>query len=264
MKVIDLTTENEDIYFQCLEVGSKAIAEAGDHKKIWYRKMENQGIRVKLAEDGEGKIGGMIQYIPIEQELLEGKDLYFVMCIWVLGKYEGSPSFQKRGMGKTLLQAAEEDARSLEAKGMAAWGVSLPFFMRASWYRKQGYEKADKEGIAVLLWKKFTEDAEAPGFVRPKKKPQPVPGQVTVTGFLKGWCPAQNMVFERARRASEELGDRVVFTAYDTSDREIAEEWGISDALYVDGKEVRMGPPPSYEKIRKLIAGRVRRLPRAG
>jgi hypothetical protein len=37
-------------------------------------------------------------------------------------------------------------------------------------------------------------------------------------------------------------------------------EWGRSDGLFIDGKEVRTGPPPSYEKIRKLIAKRVRKL----
>jgi hypothetical protein len=29
-------------------------------------------------------------------------------------------------------------------------------------------------------------------------------------------------------------------------------------ALFVDGKEVRTGPPPSYEKIRAILAKRVK------
>jgi len=37
-------------------------------------------------------------------------------------------------------------------------------------------------------------------------------------------------------------------------------EWGISDALYIDDKQVRTGPPPSYEKIYKLISKKVRKL----
>ena len=50
-------------------------------------------------------------------------------------------------MGKALLRAAEEDARALGALGMAAWGISLPFWMKASWFRKHGYRKADRQGI---------------------------------------------------------------------------------------------------------------------
>jgi hypothetical protein len=41
-------------------------------------------------------------------------------------------------------------------------------------------------------------------------------------------------------------------------------EWGEPDAIFVDGKGLRMGPPPSYEKIRKAIARRVKKLDRGG
>lgn len=43
---------------------------------------------------------------------------------------------QGRGMGEALLAAAEEDARARGAKGMAAWGLSLPFWMKAAWFKK--------------------------------------------------------------------------------------------------------------------------------
>jgi hypothetical protein len=36
--------------------------------------------------------------------------------------------------------------------------------------------------------------------------------------------------------------------------------WAIAYALFIDGRAVRTGPPPSYEKIRRLIEKRVRRL----
>ncbi|MBC8415963.1 MAG: hypothetical protein H8E11_05990 [Candidatus Cloacimonetes bacterium] len=131
--------------------------------------------------------------------------------------------------------------------------------MKASWFKLQGFKKADKEGIKVLLWKAFTEDAEPPKWVREKKKPEKVPGKVTVIAFLNGWCPAQNIVFERAKRASLEFGDKVEFQEINTFERDTFLEWGISDALYVNGKQVRTGPPPSYEKIKKLVGKRIKR-----
>lgn len=136
---------------------------------------------------------------------------------------------------------------------MAAWGVSLPFFMRASWFKKQGYRKADKQGFQILLWKPFEEDALPPRWVRQRKTPEVTPGKVTVTALLNGWCPAMNMTFERAKRVSSEFGEKVVFRAIDTFDRETFLEWGTSDIIFVDGKQLRMGPPPSYEKIKKKI-----------
>jgi len=47
---------------------------------------------------------------------------------------------QGRGIGSALLEAAENDARELGAKGMAAWGLWLPFWMKASWFKKHGYK----------------------------------------------------------------------------------------------------------------------------
>jgi len=133
--------------------------------------MEGRGLRVKLALDDMGTVGGMIQYAPIEHAFVEGKDLYFIYCIWVHGYKKGRGDFQRQGMGKALLAVAENDAEEKGAKGIVAWGVSLPFWMRASCFKKQGYRKVDKESIQVLLWKPFTDDAMPPKWIKEKKKP---------------------------------------------------------------------------------------------
>ena len=36
-------------------------------------------------------------------------------------------------------------------------------------------------------------------------------------------------------------------------------EKGLSDALFINGKEIRTGPPPSFNKIRKKIARQVKK-----
>jgi hypothetical protein len=115
-------------------------------------------------------------------------------------------------------------------------------------------------GMQVLLWKPFNQDARPPRWIKPKKTPATTPGKVTVTALLHGWCPAMNMTFERARRAASEFGDRVVFNSVDAFNRDVILEWGTSDALFVDKKQVRTGPPPSYNKIKKRIARRVKGL----
>ncbi|MFH1609023.1 MAG: GNAT family N-acetyltransferase [Candidatus Bipolaricaulota bacterium] len=262
MRIVDLSPELEPLYLVCLEDWSPEIREVGDHKRRWYDKMKGRGLRVKIALDDTGTAGGMIQYLPIEHAFAEGKGLYFILCIWVHGHKQGRGNFQGRGMGTMLLQAAEEDARALGAKGMAAWGMSLPVFMRASWFKKHGYRKADRMGIQVLLWKPFAPGATPPRWIREKKRPQPMPGVVSVVAFVNGWCQAMNLTAERARRAAAGFGDAVAFTEVNTSERSTFMEWGISDALFVDGKQVRTGPPPSEEKIRNLIARRVRKLPK--
>ena len=261
MQIIDITPEHEPLFFLCLEDWSDEAKEAGARRMQWYDKMKNRGLRVKLALDDHGTVGGMIQYLPIEHSIVEGKDLYFIYCIWVHGHEKGRGNFQKKGMGSALLKAAEDDARRIGAKGIAAWGLRLPFWMKALWFKSHGYKKADYQGIAALIWKPFIENAIAPHWIALKKKyPEKVPDKVNVTSFVNGWCMAQNLSYERAKRASLEFEGSVVFREIDTSEKEALLEWGISDALIIDGKNIRTGPPPSYETIRKFIEKRVKRL----
>ncbi|MFH1331004.1 MAG: hypothetical protein ABIJ48_10190 [Actinomycetota bacterium] len=86
---------------------------------------------------------------------------------------------------------------------------------------------------------------------------------MNVVVFNAAWCTAQNMTAARARRAAAEFGERVSVREIDTSERAAAVEWGHTDGVYIDGKKVRTGPPPSYEKVRSLIAARERKLPAA-
>jgi len=260
MQVVDLSEEHRELYFVCLEDWSEELKEGVGRKRDWFAKMKERGLRVKLALDDRGVVGGMIQYAPIEWTHVEGQGLYFIYCIWVHGHKKGRGNFMGRGMGKALLKAAEDDARALGAKGMAAWGLSLPFWMKASWFKKQGYQKADKDGMAVLMWKPFVEGARPPRWVKEGALPPLVPGKVTVTIFNNGWCQAQNLPAERAIRAARELGDKVVVREISTFEPADARKWGQCDALFIDDEQVRTGPPPSYEKIQKLIGKRVRKL----
>jgi hypothetical protein len=215
---------------------------------------------VKLAEDDSGQIGGMIQYIPIRFSLAEGDDLYFINCIWVHGYKQGRGNFQKKGMGKALLQAAEEDVQNRGAKGLAAWGLAMPFWMKASWYKKQGYKKVDSMKGMVLLWKPFSDDAVPPKWIHPRKKPDLVEGKVVVTALVNGSCSVGGINYERAKRASAQFGDSIIFNGVDTSDQAVFDEWGMIDSVFIDQKRVSIGPPLKYEKLVKKIARKVKRL----
>lgn len=253
MKVIDLLPEHEPLYFVCLEDWSDEMKEAGTHKKTWYEAYKTRGLRVKLSVDNNGVVGGMIQYLPVELSPAQGTDMNFVHCIWVHGHKKGRGDFRKQGMGKALIEAAENDTKAQGKNALVVWGISMPFFMKASWFKKRGYHVADKQGIRVLLWKPFKKGILPPEWVKPKKSPKKIPGQVTVSAFIHGCCPAQNIVFERAKRACAELGDGAVFQPYHTQNETVFNEWGIHDGLYIDDKQVRTGPPPSYKKIRSKI-----------
>ena len=261
-EIIDLAEQYEDFYLVCLEDWSGEMEEAGDHKARWYRTMRDRGLRVKLAIGDDGRPIGMIQYLPIEQSLAVGTDLYMIMCVWVHGYKQGAGDRQGRGTGAALLAVAERDTQELGAKGIVAWGVVLPFWMKARWFKKHGYRKADRIGIRVLMWKPFTEDAVPPRWIKEGSKPARVEGKVTVTAFVNGWCPACNLVYERAKRAATALGDDVVFKSVDTTEQSTMITCGQSDCVLLDGRTVQKGPPPSYDRIYKMMAKRVNKLHR--
>jgi N-acetylglutamate synthase-like GNAT family acetyltransferase len=259
MKIVDISPETEKLYFCCLEDWSDEMKEAGDHKQRWYERMKDKGVRVKLAEDEDGAIAGMIQYLPVEYSMFEGSRLHVVLCIWVHGHRQGIGDRRKKGMGKALLKAAEEDCREMGSGGLVAWGLAIPVFMRASWFKKHGYKVVDKDGFMRLLWKPFSVEAVPPRFMKRKKKPGKGMNRVDVSIFRTGWCPAMNIAYERTLRASGEFGDKIDLHEYDTVDRRIVEEWGISDGIFIDGKELRTGPPPAYKQVHRKIEKRAGR-----
>lgn len=262
MDIVELTAQHEDSYLMCLEDWSSEMQEAGDHKARWYRTMRERGLRVRLALDDDGRPIGMIQYLPIEHSLAVGADLYMIMCIWVHGHKQGVGNRQGKGVGRALLEAAEADAWELGAKGISAWGVVFPTWMRSRWFKKRGYRQVDRVGMRVLMWKPFAEDAAPPRWIEPGPRPLPIEGKVAVTAFINGWCPANNLVYERAKKAAEVLGADVVFESVDTTDQSAMIRCGQSDCVFLDGKTLQKGPPPSYDRIYKMMARRVGKLHR--
>jgi hypothetical protein len=163
-------------------------------------------------------------------------------------------------MGRALLLAAEEDIRKRGTGGIAAWGMTLPFFMRSSWFKRRGYVTADKNGVMELVWKELIPGSRPPRWRKPVAPDNPEEGRVVVTSFRNGICPAMNTVHNRFRRAVEELSGKAVLKIIDTSDAENISRWGQTDAVYINGKEFPMGPPPSYKKILKALKKETKKL----
>jgi len=261
MKIVDLTEKHFPTFACCFEEWSDEMTNAGKHKRIWYDYMKRRGMRGKLAVDDDDAVSGMIQYLPAEYSFIEGEGIYIITCIWVYGYGDkGIGDRQKKGMGKALLQAAEEDVIKLGAKGIAAWGLSQPFWMPSDFYKHFGYKVVDTIGIQELVWKPFTEDVGSPKWQHAKKKPAKVQGKVTVTAFISGWCTSFNVGFENFRKAAAEFGNEVEFKVIKTLKPETIDEWGLTDAIYIDDEEIILGPPPSYEDTVKIIQDRVEKL----
>ena len=133
------------------------------------------------------------------------------------------------------------------------------------WYGRHGYVTADSHtasgafGCPVhdLVWKRFNRKASPPRWIRPKRKLELVPGKVTVTVFNSGWCPSRNYCLEGAKRVARRFDDDVVLQEYDGGSRRIVNAWGITDALFIDGKTYKDQRP---ERIEAAIARKVEKL----
>lgn len=251
----DLSEESLLPYCSCLEDWSDEMKEAGDIKYRWVEKMKDHGLGVKMARNSAGEYVGMIQYVPSEYSAVEGKGNYHIHCCWVHAyKGKGVGDWRKRGIGKSLLQAAEEDVLKRGGLSISAWGLTIPVWMRASWYEKQGYRAADREGMAVLMWKALSDDAVKPQW----RKASPglyekSTDTVKVISYINGICPAANIGHERMKRILEGHSERVDYTVFDNSGAEEIGKRGITDALYINGTAVPLGPPPKEKKLRKIL-----------
>jgi GNAT superfamily N-acetyltransferase len=146
MQIIDPADEHRALFACCLEDWSDEAAEAGPRRSCWIEQFLPRGLRAKLSLDDERRVRGMIQYLPIDESWVDGEGLYLVLCIWVPGRRQGHGNARGRGRGRAPLATAEADARVLGVKGIAAWGIAFPFWMKASWFRRHGYRRVDPGG----------------------------------------------------------------------------------------------------------------------
>lgn len=257
--VIDLDEQHLDSYCSCLEEYDARMVEGGQHKKAWITQMTPRGLRCKLAVEEDGTPIGMVETIPIEESFALGEKLAFVNCIWVHGHKGGVGNRQKRGAGLALLAAAEQDARDRGMDGIAAWGLALPLWMKASWFKRHGYLPADRAGIMSLVWKPFHDRAQKPAWMRGKLVPETNPGQATVSIYLNGQCPLMNFKAAQVKRIAGEFGESVAIREISTSDKPAMLEHRTKDSLFIGKRELRPGPPVPDEKLRRMIRKAVKR-----
>ncbi len=255
-EIVDVDDSNRNGFCSCFEDWSDEIREAGTHRLDWYNKMKDRGLGAKIVRDTDGTLCGHIQYIPAEFAPLTSGNYYFIYCIWVHGHKQGIGDRRGSGMGTALLQAAEEDIRSRGADGIAAWGVSIPVWMKASWYKKHGYKSVQKDGMRQLLWKPLKAEIEPPRWLEIKERPPSAEaeGRVIVTSLFSGICPVTNLAYERSKAVADEFGNNVSFSEVNISEPADIEKWGMSDALFVNKTQIVLGPPIAKQKIRKIIS----------
>jgi len=230
----------------------------------WFRGMYDDGLRVKVALY-EGDRVAFLHVMPIEicpwGPL--GRDLMAIPCLGVEEKVE------RKGVGRALIDAAEQEAKSQGKKGLVTvayywdfWLMPAPFFERCGFSiarrrREPAGERFEAHEEAIM-WRLLDASAEAPQFLNRHYHFTPVPGVVVVDLFYSAFCVTGDIEAHRVREVVSEFGDAVMLREYSADDRAILTRHQMPRGIFVNGKEMWWGHPAPRDGIREAIARALR------
>ncbi len=228
---------------------SDEIDACGRRRAAWLARMQERGLRTRLATiDGEPV--GFVYTMPIEVCPWGpiGKDLTVLPCLWVL------PDHTKRGAGRALVAAAEEEARRQGTKGIVTTAYEqYDWFMPASYFASRGYSVARRRDGTAIMWKVFDDSAEPPEFLEPSFRFEPVPGKVVVDLFWQTFCQTSDIEAARVREVVAEFGGQVLLREHCADDHDVLLRFQVPRAIYVDGREIGWGYEAPRDGIRDAI-----------
>lgn len=249
IEIRNMLTEDEAYIGTCTHAGeSDEIDREGARRVIWLRSMEAQGLRTWVAL-ADGQRTGFAYAMPIELcpwgPLASG--LMALPCLLVR-------PVNGRGVGRALVQAAEEEAHRQGLHGLATVGYFHDFWLfPAPFYEKCGFQVLARQDTAALLWKPFDAQAQAPRFPAPQYTYAPAHGKVVIDLFWNIFCSTSDIEAQRVREVAAEFGDAVVLRECDAGDPAVFQRHQISRAIYVNGQEIFWGGEAPRESIREAI-----------
>ncbi len=249
MRLQDVDESTEITFLHCLHDERPDDPRAMGVRRKWYREHVGSGLVAKVLVLDSGEVAGLVQCLPIEQTSLVGRGLLSVLCMWVHGYDHHIGNKQGNGYGRYMLERIEAYARESGFAGVSAWGMDFPYWNPVSFYEHMGYERCDKAGEAVLVWKKFASGAEPPAFRRRLKAPIVRPDKVSVAVFYDGSCMSSCEQCFTVRDGTDGLGALVDYMEVDTSDPDVLAEWGIPQGTFVEGRPHRPYEPPFTSEV---------------
>jgi predicted N-acetyltransferase YhbS len=229
-------------------------------RQDWLINMQKKGARTKVAFIEDNPVG-FIHLIPIEVSTTEliGQDLMVIPCLAILKNWEG------KGVGRALIQEAENEARAQNKQGLVTIAYYGDFpFMPAGFFEKTGFNVIDRRKVTAvgeqgllddeaILMKAFETPKEPPHFAEPKYEFTPIPNKVVIDLFWDPFCLTSITEAQRVREVAEEFGDKVVLNEYPADDRELFLSLQIPRAIFINGKEIGWGWAAPKEGIREAI-----------
>jgi len=169
-------------------------------KKEWLQGCFNEGLRLKIAYEGE-RSAGFIEYAPGESTWRAVKaDGYMVIhCMWVVGSGQG------KGYGSRLLQEVTDEAQAEGMKGVAVVSSASTWLAKKGFFLQHGFEVVDQAPPSFeLLVRKFGHPP-SPGFPQDwERRLKRLPEGLVI--YHSGQCPYLAMFVTSLLNAASQLG----------------------------------------------------------
>lgn len=159
INIIDVTVDNVD------EIGIYCIKNknsSGYQKKVkWFKNKLNDGLRIKIAADMQGKQLGFIEYLPSEfaWRPISAQNYYFIQCIGIFVK-----EAKNKRIGRTLIKQCEDEAIRNKKSGICTMTSNGTWIANRTLFEKIGFMIADSLGRFELMYKALNDRDPIPQF----------------------------------------------------------------------------------------------------
>lgn len=191
---------------------SKDIKSAGfKAKQDWLEKQHQEGLRIKLMKDKEGKPIAFIEYTPAEfaWRPIKADGYMFVHCMFVYRKND-----RENGVGSELLKVCEQEAKSKGMKGLVAMTSDGSWIADKRLFLKNGFIEIDKRGRFELVAKNFDGSNHSASIIDWTKQQAKFQGWNLV---YADQCPWHEKAVETLQKVAKEHGLELKVTKLNTA-----------------------------------------------
>ncbi|MBT8312469.1 MAG: GNAT family N-acetyltransferase [Flavobacteriaceae bacterium] len=153
--ICDITPENveRETVFCIKNVKSPGF----QHKKKWFIKRYQKGLRIHILKGFDGKMAGFIEYLPgnVAWRPVNAESYMFIHCLFVYPK-----KYKNQGYGSALVREAEAVAGKAGYSGLCTLSSKGAWMSNSDLFMKLGFNSIAKRGRFELLCKKW--NAETP------------------------------------------------------------------------------------------------------
>jgi GNAT superfamily N-acetyltransferase len=219
------------------EIARRTFGRGAREKEWWRYDNAYLGLKVFTAYIGPKPVGH-IEVIPIEHapRPIDGDGYLVITCLHVPGKY------QEKGIGKALLNRAEEYAASL-FRGVALITQDVGAFMPTAFFLGQGYRQADYRKGERLLFKAGMTFDDPPTLLPISHQGRKGEGRLAVDFIHCPQCARSGRVLECLRDLQHRRPSALDLRVIQVAKRDEIRELGLAYGLFIEGEQFGGFPP---------------------